>query len=260
MGRKSTTETDMSAVKKVEEPTKVQLPAVATPMELIDRAMTSGSTPETLEKLLALQERWEKNQARRAFDAAVAMARGEIKPVIRTRGADFGETKRGAAGAKYRYETLGDIATAVDPILAKNGLSYRYRTKSEPNQPISVTCVLAHRDGHFEETTLSAGADGSGGKNSIQAIGSTVTYLQRYTLKAALGLAAAYDDDGKKGDEAVDTSNVIDEKQLEQLQRAITDTKLDVNIVLEYYNVPSLADLPAAYFDKALKKITARKK
>ena len=38
--------------------------------------------------------------------------------------------------------------------------------------------------------------DNSGSKNSIQAIGSTTTYLQRYTLFSILGLAAGEDDDG----------------------------------------------------------------
>ena len=45
---------------------------VATPMAMIDRALMSGAAPETLEKLLALQERWEANQGRKAFDEAMA--------------------------------------------------------------------------------------------------------------------------------------------------------------------------------------------
>jgi hypothetical protein len=56
--------------------------------------------------------------------------------------------------------------------------------------------------GHSEETTLRAIPDTSGSKNSIQAIGSTVTYLQRYTLLAAVGMAAAgMDNDGRAADE-----------------------------------------------------------
>lgn len=62
---------------------------------------------------------------------------------------------------------------------------------------MTITCVISHRDSHGEENSLSAGADHSGEKNAIQAIGSTPTYLQRITLKVALGLAAAEDDDGK---------------------------------------------------------------
>src|SRR5690606_10591416 len=37
--------------------------------------------------------------------------------------------------------------------------------------------------------------DGSGNKNAIQGIGSTSTYLQRYTLSAAFGLTTADEDD-----------------------------------------------------------------
>jgi hypothetical protein len=56
--------------------------------------------------------------------------------------------------------------------------------------------------GHSEETTLKAIPDTSGSKNSIQAIGSTVTYLERYTLLAAMGMAAAgMDNDGRTVDE-----------------------------------------------------------
>lgn len=65
---------------------------------------------------------------------------------------------------------------------------------------VTVTCIISHRDGHFEENTLSAGRDESGNKNSIQAVGSTLTYLQRMTLKASLGLAASDDDDGASAD------------------------------------------------------------
>jgi hypothetical protein len=55
--------------------------------------------------------------------------------------------------------------------------------------------------GHHEETTLSSSPDDSGGKNSIQAIGSAVTYLQRYTLLALTGLATReQDNDGKTED------------------------------------------------------------
>jgi hypothetical protein len=60
---------------------------------------------------------------------------------------------------------------------------------------------LSHRDGHYEETTLTTGRDDGAGRNAIQQVGSTITYLQRYTLKAALGLAAAADDDGRTSEQ-----------------------------------------------------------
>jgi hypothetical protein len=55
--------------------------------------------------------------------------------------------------------------------------------------------------GHSELTKMTAPSDTSGQKNSIQAIASTITYLQRYTLLAATGLTTKDmpDDDGKGG-------------------------------------------------------------
>ena len=60
-----------------------------------------------------------------------------------------------------------------------------------------MTCILTHDMGHSEETSLEGSADNSGSKNSIQAIGSSVTYLERYSLLAATGLAVKNaDNDG----------------------------------------------------------------
>jgi hypothetical protein len=60
-------------------------------------------------------------------------------------------------------------------------------------------CAVTHVKGHVERCIMKALADESGGKNSIQAIGSAITYLQRYTLLAATGLTSADidDDDGR---------------------------------------------------------------
>jgi hypothetical protein len=53
-----------------------------------------------------------------------------------------------------------------------------------------MTCRLTHRDGHCEEcTTPAAPPDTGPGRNAVQAIGSTLTYLQRYSLVMLLGLA-----------------------------------------------------------------------
>lgn len=220
------------------------LPAAVTPMAMIDRALASGAPVETLEKLLALQERWEASQARKAFDEAMAHARAEIVPIIKNRVVDFTSSK---GRTHYKHEDLAGIARSVNPILARHGLSYRFRTTNLPNEPVTVTCVVAHRLGHSEENTLCAARDESGNKNSIQAVGSTVTYLQRYTLKASLGLAAADDDDGNG---ASKDAGAISEEQLAHLRRLISDLEMDEGKISAFAKVDSLANLPARDFDK----------
>lgn len=220
-----------------------------TPLSVLDRAVTAGATPETLEKLMTLQERWERNQARRAFDNAMAAAKAEIPVIVKNRQVGFTSKKPGAASTSYKHEDLAEIARTIDPILGKHGLSYRFRTTSAPNEPVTVTCIISHRDGHSEENTLAAGRDDSGNKNAIQMIGSTVTYLQRYTLKAALGLAASADDDGKNSGPA---SPLITEEQAEHLRALIVEVGADLPAFLEHFGIETLPELPANAHARAI--------
>jgi hypothetical protein len=65
-----------------------------------------------------------------------------------------------------------------------------------------MTCRVSHVAGHYEETKMIGEPDQSGGKNNIQAKGSTMTYLQRYTLNTLLAIATEDDNDGAGGAKA----------------------------------------------------------
>ena len=82
--------------------------------------------------------------------------------------------------------------------MARHGLSHSW-VPQQDGAKLTITCVVTHRAGHSERTTLSAGNDDSGGKNSIQAMASTKTYLERYSLLAATGMATGgeLDNDGR---------------------------------------------------------------
>jgi len=87
----------------------------------------------------------------------------------------------------------------VGPALSKHGFAWSYDIDQQVDW-ISVTCTLKHRRGHRESVTLGGPPDDSGQKNRLQSIGSTITYLQRYTLKAITGVAEkGQDDDGRGG-------------------------------------------------------------
>lgn len=216
-----------------------------TPMQMISAAIESGQGIEVLDKLMALQERWEANQGRKAFDNAMAAVKAELPVVMKSREVDF-TTQKGRTN--YRYEDFAQIAKQIDPVLTRHGLSYRFRTEQLDGGMVKVTCIIAHRDGHFVENSLSAGRDESGNKNNIQAVGSTVTYLQRYTLKAALGIAVSADDDGK-GSEPLD---LITEDQVIELRELAESVDADVKAFCKYLRVETLADLPASRFAGAV--------
>lgn len=223
-------------------------PALLTPMAMLSQALEKGATVDVLSQIMALAERWEKAQARKAFDAAMAAAKAEIPPIIKNRTVDFTSQK---GRTHYRHEDLAEIMRTVDPILAKHGLSCRFRTLNPPNEPITITCIISHRDGHYEENTLSGPRDESGNKNSLQAIGSTQTYLSRYTLKAALGLSSSEDDDGRAAGEAKADRKLITEEQVVAIRDLLLATESDEAKFCQRIGVPSLAEIYADKYEAA---------
>lgn len=230
--------------------------AAMTPMDMLDRAIASGAGIEVLEKLMALQERWEGNQARKAFDDAMAAAKAEIPVIFKSRTVDFTSAK---GRTHYRYEDLAEIAKTVNPILGKHGLSYRFRTSSAANEPVSVTCVVSHRLGYFEENTLTGPRDDSGNKNSLQQVGSTLTYLQRMTLKAALGLAASADDDGAKADQTED-DGPIGEEQIKSIRALMAETKTEEAAFLKWLDVERVEDIAQSMMKRVNDSFAAKKR
>lgn len=167
-------------------------------LAMIQSALERGVTPDVLDKLLCVQQRWEADKARKAYNAALAAFKAECPSVIAKTGrVDFTSSK---GRTNYAYTPLSQVLDTVTPLLAKHGLNLSWQTTQPTPQNVLVTCCLRHAMGHCEETSLFGPVDLSGNKNPIQAIASTVTYLQRYTAIALLGLATAeIDDDGNQG-------------------------------------------------------------
>ena len=216
--------------------------ATWTPVQLLNRAVAAGNV-EIATQLMALHERWETTQARRAFEAAMGAAKAALPVIVKNREASF-DTRAGKTS--YRFEDFGQIARLVDPVLAAHGLSYRFRTASDTNT-VTVTCIISHCEGHTEDNSLTANHDTSGSKNAVQAIGSTITYLQRYTLKAALGLASALDDDGNATQAAC-----VSDAQLLELTDLVTRAKADVPAFCKYFGIDAMINLPRTKFSDAV--------
>jgi hypothetical protein len=162
-----------------------------TPMDLIQLAVSKDADITKIEKLLELQMKWEANEAKKAFVVAMNAFKAEPPEIFRDRRVAYKDVA-------YRYATLANVCDQVTGALSKHGISHRWRTEQSEGM-IRVTCVLTHEMGHSEETTLAGAPDTSGSKNAVQAIGSTVKYLQRYTLLAATGLEAGEEDDDGQG-------------------------------------------------------------
>lgn len=171
-----------------------------TPMDLLRLVTERGASVEQIGAFMDLMERQRKAEAQQAFVLAMAAFKKNPPTIEKTNTADFTTTK---GRTTYTYADLATVCTAVIASLAEHGISHDWSVE-QPGQGhpdvgmICVTCTLTHEQGHSKSTTLKAPADGSGSKNAIQAIGSTVSYLERYSLLAACGIAVKEmgDDDG----------------------------------------------------------------
>lgn len=228
--------------------------AVVTPMHMLQVAMERGADLDKLQQLMDLQERWEANEARKAFVAAMAQFKANPPEILKGKHVRF-ETSKGTT--EYDHATLADVCAAAIKGLADVGISHRWDVNQENR--IRVTCILTHKQGHSESVAMTASPDESGGKNSIQAIGSTITYLQRYTLLAATGLAARdqVDDDGRS---AGPQPEVITETQVADLKALVTEVGADMTGFLQYLKVERLADLPAKKYRAACNALEAKRR
>ncbi len=174
-------------------------PAVTTPMDLLQMAISSNANMDTLERLKKMQDEWEAKEAKKAFFEALSGFQNDCPEIKKVRKVDYAPKDTGKARVKYNFASLGDIEKQIKGPMMKHGLSKRFELREEgvPLQ-IILTCKITHKLGHTESTTISGGLDESGGKSPIHAKGSIIAYLERYALLASLGIATAdTDDDGQ---------------------------------------------------------------
>jgi hypothetical protein len=182
-------------------------PAANSPMGMMLAALNQGAQLEQIEKMMDLQDRWQKGEAKKAYDTAFAAFKAEAVKIIKGKDVTDGPLKGKS------YAELHDVVNAVTPALSKHGLSSSWKLTRDEKDWMEVTCYLRHVGGHEESVSMGGPPDAGGAKNAIQARASTKTYLERYTLKAITGLSEQNDDtDG----------NVIDPKSQQAIDSWIT--------------------------------------
>ena len=192
---------------------------------------------DRMERLMAMHERMTAKQAEQDFVGAMAEFKLDPPKIIKDKMVGFNTRGNGSEPAgrtEYKHATLGAVCAATIEGLAKVGISHRWDLE-QPEGRVRVTCVLTHRGGHSVRTALEAGKDDSGKKNLIQQVASAVTYLQRYTLLAATGLATE-DDDGRGfgGDNSGADGDTISEKQVADLEALITEVRANKASLLRF--------------------------
>lgn len=170
--------------------------ALTGPMAQALAFLQGGGTLDMLERMMDLQDRFNRDQSHRAYIAAMTQFKKVAPVILKNKHVEF-KTDKGITA--YDHATLGHIVETVVGVLADYGFTHDWDSVREGDR-VKVTCILTHVEGHSKRVTMEGPLDASGGKNNIQAMVSTNSYLERHTFLAVTGLATKdQDDDGRGG-------------------------------------------------------------
>lgn len=208
-------------------------------------ALNPAIDPEKLERLIAMQKDMAASRAKLAFKQAMIAMRPDLPRI----------EKRGKTD-KAEYGKWEDIQDAIDPVLTKHGFDLTFKTANGADS-VTVTAVLSHAEGHEDSTDLTLPHDKGPGRNSVQAVGSTVSYGKRYTATAILNLRiGGEDDDGK----AAGIGDVISDAQFDALSKLMDQHGADLRKFCTYFHIDKLADLPTSKLAQAEQMVKAKRK
>jgi hypothetical protein len=121
-----------------------------------------------------------------ALFAALALAQAEVENATKN-AVNGGFSKNG----KPSYADLAEVLNTVRPVFSKHGIAIIQSTGFSDGL-VSVTTALVHKEGGYVTSVASC----TPAKMDAQGVGAATTYLRRYSLAAATGVAQE-DDDGQ---------------------------------------------------------------
>ena len=191
--------------------------------------------------------------------SAMALAFGKIEAA--TKGAENPAFKQG--GKAIKYADIGAVIGAIKPALIAHGLFFTQHPHPSESG-VTVETMLHHAGGE----SISLGSlFVPANKNDAQGFGSALTYARRYALVTAFGVPVE-DDDGNAAAKAgggqsssaqsAPSGPPISSNQLAELEALIPAAKLTVAQFNQTFGCATVARLPAAKFDEAKERLSAR--
>lgn len=236
---------------------------VYNPLSIIEKMVQSGTDPERLGKFLDLAERWERDQAVKAYAAAMNRCQ-QIMPVV-IRDKVNGHTKS-------KYAPLEDVNNVIKPVYTKEGFSISFGEGTPAGEgSCRIIADVIHSGGHTRQYYADIPIDGAGIKGNAnmtptQGKGSTLSYGKRYLVCMIFNVTIAdQDNDGNGpnlGGEEIKVINQIIE-EIRQLEEARPPKKL---FVLEAFvrwlkaDAQSLDEVPMSQFSKAVYQLNLHRK
>jgi hypothetical protein len=177
--------------------TAEHVPATLTeqPETLLHAIVQMASNPAVdvtkLQAILEMQERLEGRQAERAYNVALAQTQAEIPHISK-----LGTVALGSGTGSSKFARWEDMDKVLRPLMDKHGFTLSFDTgeRGKDGGGAIVTGILRHREGHSERASISLPLDSGPGRNSLQALGSTLSYGKRYVAEMLFNMVRKGED------------------------------------------------------------------
>jgi hypothetical protein len=234
---------------------KPQSDGLSTVLALIQRvAVDPCADVEKLERMIAMYERLKAKEAELAYNTAKGRILKKLAgiKIVKNRSVPYeietGKPQRGTYEV-FKYAPLEEIDKHLRPLLAEEDMDLSYSDEPRECDGILIRGRLKHLPGgHYEDSFMPGPPDTTGVKSSVQAVGSTNSFLRRYVACNIFNIVVVGDDnDG--------TGGTIDEAQIKTILDLIEKTNSGPKF-LKYMKARSVEE--AGSLEAAVATIAAR--
>ena len=160
---------------------------------------------------------------------------------------------------KSRYADLAEVLSVVRPAFSRHGLSVVQMPYRSEDGGIGVTTMISHKSGQWMQGSLELPLQVA--KNVNQDAGSAITYIRRYALASAAGVAQEDLDSnlGENNTGKIVNLKVISKAKAAEINALIEETGSDMVGFLNFCHAESVETIPAGKYEKARDALIAKR-
>jgi hypothetical protein len=187
---------------------------------------------------------------------------GKISLALSQAQAEMINVYKGSAAYNYNYADLGVILDMLRQTLPKYEIAL-IQTPSNDGANACVTTMLSHSSGEWIKDSVSCHIEIAKGNSAIQCLGSSITYLRRYSCSAIAGLTQTDDDasirtpDDPEGEQAqpIELVRMASKVEIKSVTDMAAKADVDIANVTKSLNLNAISDMTSEQAERACRKL-----
>lgn len=187
---------------------------------------------------------------------------GAISLALSQAQAEMINVYKGSEAYNYNYADLGVILDMLRQTLPRYEIAL-IQTPSNDGANACVTTMLSHSSGEWIKDSVSCQIEMAKGNSAIQCLGSSITYLRRYSCSAIAGLtqtdndASIRTDDDPEGEQAqpIELIRMASKLEIKSVKDMAAEAGVDIANVTKGLKLKAISDMTSEQAERAIRKL-----